>query len=111
MLETTKPKYEKYSRSERFNPGGNSARLPASETASCRPPPELEAAFRELAAMRFLDYELIRTEKAKSLGIRVGFLDEEVAKYRPPKEDTGNAGRGLSLPVPEPWPDPVMAPK
>ena len=56
-----------------------------------------------------IDYDRVRKAEAERLGVRVGTLDEEVARRRPKRaeQDEGIAGRALDLAAPEPWPQPV----
>ena len=66
----------------------------------------IEADLRRLAAMAPLDYDRRRQEEAERLGVRVGTLDAEVKRLR---GDNGAAagGAAVTLPTPEPWPEPV----
>ena len=69
--------------------------------------PKTEAVLAELAALSLLDYERRRKGAAKRLGMRVGMLDDEVARRRPVKaEDEGADGPSLFVDL-EPWPEPV----
>ncbi len=65
------------------------------------------AAIARLAAMDPLGYDRERVPAAERLGIRVSTLDELVEAARPMPEAA--AGRGVALPEPEPWPEPVEA--
>ena len=64
-----------------------------------------EAELQRLAKLPPLDYDREREAAAKRLGCRVGTLDAAVQARRPTPEAT--KGRGLSLPEPNPWPEPV----
>ena len=55
-----------------------------------------------LAALSALEYDRIRKDKAKELGVKVGTLDAEVKKRRP-----ADARGHDALPTIEPWPYPV----
>jgi putative DNA primase/helicase len=61
-----------------------------------------------LAKLGTLEYEQARKGAADRLNVRASILDRLVAaereKFNP---DEGKQGRALSLPKPEPWPDPV----
>ena len=50
-------------------------------------------------------YDQVRQDAAARIGCRVGTLDEQVEARRPMPDAA--AGRGVSLPVVEPWPDAV----
>jgi hypothetical protein len=77
---------------------------PAQAAQSLREP---QVIFARLAALSPVDYDRVRSDEAEKLNIRVGTLDSEVAKYRPQEDDAGVAGRALSLPAPDPWPEPI----
>lgn len=64
-----------------------------------------EAELSRLAGLDPIAYDQQRDTAAKAIGCRVGTLDEQVQARRPMPE--GVTGRGVSLPVVEPWPDPV----
>ncbi len=68
----------------------------------------VEAILDELAAINPVEYDRRREEEAERLGVRVTTLDQEVKKRR--RSSGSNkvwGGSSLSLPIPEPWPDPV----
>lgn len=65
-----------------------------------------QALVARLAALPPLEYERCRKEEARRMGVRVTELDSMVRALRS-KEDTRGAGRELTLPEPEPWPDAV----
>jgi len=60
-----------------------------------------------LAALDPIAYDKQRKATARAIGCRMGTLDEQVQARRPMLE--GATGRGVLLPVVEPWPDPVSA--
>jgi putative DNA primase/helicase len=60
-----------------------------------------------LAKLGKLEYERERKDAAKRLNIRASILDRLVAAERDQFDDCSKQGRALSLPEPEPWPDPV----
>ena len=68
----------------------------------------VEAILDELAALKPMKYDQRREEEAEKLGVRVTTIDQEVKKRRR-SSGTNKVGGGssLSLPAPEPWPDPV----
>lgn len=70
--------------------------------------PELspDAEIFRLAALNRVAYDQARVSVAKTLGIRVSTLDEEVAKLRVPADRAEASG---VFDEPEPWPDPVDA--
>lgn len=78
-------------------------------TATTALPPDVAAVVEELAKLSPVDYDRAREAAAKDLGIRIGTLDEQVARRRPATHEDadGRQGRALSLPSPEPWPEPV----
>ena len=59
-----------------------------------------------LARLGRLEYERQRKDEAKPLGMRTSILDRLVTAEREQSTDR-KQGRALSLPEPEPWPDPV----
>jgi Protein of unknown function (DUF3631) len=74
------------------------------------PPPQeadLEATIAQLAALPLARYEQARQAEAKRLNLRASILDKLVAQARPVDAQDNHQGRALSLPVPEPWPEPV----
>ena len=64
-----------------------------------------EAELARLAALDPIAYDQARVAAAEAIGCRVGTLDEQVQARRPMPEAA--SGRGVSLPVVEPWPAPV----
>lgn len=71
------------------------------------PSPETdEKAFARLAAMPPAEYDRSRQAEAERMGIRVSTLDSQVEKLRVGADVT--KGRALTLPLPQPWPDPVQ---
>jgi hypothetical protein len=74
------------------------------------PPPndgEIDATLKRLAGLSILRYEQVRAAEAKCLNLRTSILDKLVAQTRPSDAQDNQQGRPLSLPVPEPWPEPV----
>ena len=61
----------------------------------------VDAIMEELAGLDLVAYDRRRDAEAKRIGIRVGTLDQEMAKRRPRGEDD------LGLVEPKPWPEPV----
>ena len=79
---------------------------PAADAAF--PEPDLDDAVARLAAMSQLDYERVRRDQAKALGLRTGVLDDAVQRER---EKLAQAA-GASDPPPDddpPRPDPLTA--
>src|SRR5512142_3339295 len=69
---------------------------------------DLDAEIAELAKLKPLEYDRVREERAKELGVRVATLDKAVEQFRREGADTEpSQGRALSLQDPEPWPDTV----
>lgn len=64
-----------------------------------------EAAIKRLAALPFLEYERIRKDEAKRLGLRPAILDSAVKGER--ATDSDDAGKGPLFPEVEPWPEAV----
>ena len=62
-----------------------------------------EAEIARLAGLSKINYEQVRSDEAKRLGVRTGFLDKEVKKHRPRGEDES----GLGLFEPDPWSEEV----
>ncbi len=71
------------------------------------PPPEAEGEISRLAKLDNLEYERERKDVAKRLKFRAPILDRLVAAERDQFDDGSIQGRSLSLPEPEPWPEPV----
>lgn len=69
---------------------------------------EDDAALQRLAELSPVKYDRIRKVEAKNLKIKVSTLDREVEKRRPREPVSSNAaGRKLSLPDIDPFPQPV----
>jgi putative DNA primase/helicase len=68
---------------------------------------ETDAEIKRLADLPTLAYERERKAAAKKIGIRGEILDKLVKHERAADEDTKGRGRTFSMPVIEPWPDPV----
>jgi putative DNA primase/helicase len=66
-----------------------------------------EDALLRLAALSPLEYDRVRKDEARNLKVKIATLDREVAARRPRDEQDAGAGRALSLPEVEPWPEPV----
>jgi hypothetical protein len=58
---------------------------------------EPQATFKRLAALPPFEYDRVRLKEAERLGVRVGTLDDEVAKLRADDEPPASAGRSLTL--------------
>lgn len=69
-------------------------------------PVVIEAIVQELADLSPVAYERRREKEAEKLEMRVTILDGEVKARRGTSGKMG-AGRELSLPEPDPWPEPV----
>jgi hypothetical protein len=70
--------------------------------------PEQAAEIARLAALNLFQYDLERVAAAGRLGIRVGTLDEVVARHRPPSADDDKQGTALTFAALDPWPEPVV---
>jgi len=74
-------------------------------------PPDLalneDAEITRLAALSPLGYDRERVSAAKKLGVRIAILDKLVESVRRDRCDSGEQGRSLAPPSPEPWPQPV----
>ena len=66
---------------------------------------DTDAEIAQLAALGPVQYEQQRKVAAEKLGLRASILDKLVRAERP--ENDGKQGRAISLPEPEPWPEPV----
>jgi Protein of unknown function (DUF3631) len=68
-----------------------------------------DAEIGRLAKLSAFDYERGRAEAAKRLGVRAAMLDRLVAAKRSELgfDADGRQGHAVSLPEPEPWPEPV----
>ena len=74
------------------------------------PPETLEQAIARLARLSPVDYERVRKDEAKKLGIeRVSVLDSEVDKYK--KSAYAMLDESGFFPMVEPWPETVDAGK
>lgn len=60
-----------------------------------------------LAALSLLEYDRVRKDEAKRLGVKIATLDREVEARRPRTEQKAGTGRALVLPEVEPWPESV----
>lgn len=71
--------------------------------------PSLADEVARLAALSPLEYEAVRKAEADRLGVRVGVLDEEVKRARPPSAEGASKlqGRTVAPPDVEPWGQPV----
>lgn len=69
--------------------------------------PDAGSEISQLANLDKLEYELERKGAAKRLNVRAPALDRLVAAERDQFDDGSKQGRALSLPEPEPWPEPV----
>lgn len=69
--------------------------------------PDAKAEICRLAGLEKLEYEVQRKIAADRLGLRKSALDEAVRLERGVIDHGNKQGRVLSLPEPEPWPDPV----
>lgn len=66
-------------------------------------PDTLEGAIDRLAALSPIDYDKVRKEEAKKLGIKLKTLDDAVTAARKAKDDN----KRLPFEDTEPWPEPV----
>lgn len=64
-----------------------------------------EAAIKRLAELPFLEYERVRKDEAKRLGLRPAILDIAVKGERRAGDD--DAGKGPMFPSVDPWPEAV----
>src|SRR5262249_29381548 len=69
----------------------------------------------DLIQLSIFDYEMKRKVVAEELDMRTTVLDTIVDRLRPYRDDDdghdgGKQGRAISLPEPEPWPEPVDGP-
>lgn len=78
-------------------------------TMNAEPPPELDdETFARLAKLSLAEYERVRGSEAKRMGCRAAILDRQVNAARGDGDGgTPKQGRALTLPAPEPWPEPV----
>lgn len=71
-------------------------------------PPDDEAYLTDLAQLGPIEYDQVRDEASKKLGIRVATLDAVVATRRPTSESNNTtSGSTVLFNEPEPWPEPV----
>ncbi len=68
---------------------------------------DLNTAVAELAKLPPLEYDRVREDRAKALGVRMSTLDTEVAKARSFEEDVEGQGSEVMLTEPTPWETPV----
>jgi hypothetical protein len=68
-----------------------------------------DAEIKRLAALPLGEYEKRRAAAAQQLGYRAGILDKAVNGARHQIRPESGQGSPLTLPEPEPWPDPVDA--
>ncbi len=81
-------------------------KIPAATGATISPDQET---FLRLALLPPADYDRQREAEAEKLGIRCSTLDEEVAKWRAPENDSASVqGGAVDFPRVEPWPQPVQ---
>ncbi len=66
-----------------------------------------DAELDRLAKLSPLEYDRVRRDTAKRLGIRTETLDQEIEQRRPHTEDEATPGSPLTLPDIEPWPESV----
>src|SRR5262245_22251052 len=69
--------------------------------------PDAQGEISRLAKLGRLEYEHERKDAAKRICVRAPALDHLVAAERDQFDDRSKQGRALSLPEPEPWPEPV----
>ena len=70
-------------------------------------PSDVDMEIARLAKLSRVNYDRERQSAADRLKIRVATLDKEVEAERGETEDDAKQGHALSLPEPEPWPEPV----
>ncbi len=70
-------------------------------------PTEDDNEIRRLAKLSLIEYERERKDAADRLNVRAPILDRLVAAERDEFRSDGKQGHALSLPEPEPWPEPV----
>jgi putative DNA primase/helicase len=70
---------------------------------------ESDTEITRLAKLSISQYEHERKDAAETLGMRASILDKlvEAERLRLNPNDDGKQGHAISLPEPEPWPDPV----
>lgn len=95
---------ESHSTDESHAEGTDSAGSEAPAGSGLTPPQNDDELITSLASMKPMEYDRVRLEHAKALGIQVKTLDDTVKAAR--KEDDGEAGR-LPFPEVESFPDPI----
>ena len=78
--------------------------FPKTESDTTPPPPQPDPMAR-LAGLSPLEYDRVRKEEAKRLGVRVETLDQQVKQRQGNPSET--AGKAMEYPTAEPWGDPV----
>ena len=68
---------------------------------------DVDSEICRLAKLSVIEYERERKEAAERLNLRASILDRLVEAERDEFENDAKQGRLLSLPEPEPWPEPV----
>lgn len=68
---------------------------------------ELNEEFEKLAKLNPLEYEVIRQDAAKRLGVRMAVLDQEVGRLREEMRAAEAGSSSLDLPEVVPWQEPV----
>ena len=78
-------------------------------TITPKPPSESDdETFARLAKLSLAEYERVRGSEAKRMGCRAAILDRQVNAARGDGDGgTPKQGRALTLPAPEPWPEPM----
>ncbi len=92
----------RYEPPQNAKPKGNGEADPPREAE----PDEAKDVIDNLSKLPLLQYDRLREEKAKELGIRVSTLDKEVGKARG-DNDIEERGKSVLFDEPEPWPDAV----
>ncbi len=69
--------------------------------------PDASNAVSRLALLTLIEYDKVREEEAKTLGVRVGTLDKAVKEEKGEPEANERSGRAIKLYEPEPWDSPV----
>ena len=65
--------------------------------------PDINNTVNRLALLPPIEYDKIRKEEAKTLGVRVGTLDKAVREEKGEPEAKEGSGRAIKLYEPEPW--------
>jgi putative DNA primase/helicase len=65
-----------------------------------------DAEIARLAALSLLEYDRERVTAAKRLGVRTRILDDLIESRRD-RVESSDQGRALTLPSPDPWPEPI----